>query len=247
MLLGAAPAPVNDPVADQAAHLAPRFPAPPAASAPLEPFDLSWQGGEGEVSTEPRFSGRLPEPEMAPAERGLVAKSQPPADSNEVSRAAESDRDVEPAGDPETDRDAESDRDAEPAAYVGSDGERIDASRLRVWLQGRDSPMAPFAEELVAAGIKHEVDPRLVVGIAVIESAAGKRLPPDCHNAWGWSGSGPLGLTAWPSWPASIDAFTEGLARVYDTGQVDETMARKYVPPNWERWLEVVRWAIDDI
>ncbi len=133
MLLGAAPAPVNDPVADQAAHLAPRFPAPPAASAPLEPFDLSWQGGEGEVSTEPRFSGRLPEPEMAPAERGLVAKSQPPADSNEVSRAAESDRDVEPAGDPETDRDAE------PDAYVGSDGERIDASRLRVWLQGRDS------------------------------------------------------------------------------------------------------------
>lgn len=132
-------------------------------------------------------------------------------------------------------------------AYVASDGEVIDAERVGAWLESRDSPMAPHAEELVAAGIAHEVDPRLVVGIAAIESEAGKRLPPGSHNAWGWNGSGPHGLQAWPSWSVAIDEFTEGLARVYDTDNVDETMAQKYVPPNWEHWLSTVRWVIDDI
>lgn len=139
--------------------------------------------------------------------------------------------------------------DIEPytVAYVGSDGEHIDATRLRDWLEGRNSPMAPYARELVAAGIEHDVDPRLVVGIAAMESSLGERLPPGSHNAWGWGGSGAHGLAAWPSWPVAIDAFTEGLARVYDTENVDTTMARKYVPPNWEKWLRTVRWVIDDI
>lgn len=131
--------------------------------------------------------------------------------------------------------------------YEGADGERIDPPRVRAWLEDRNSPMAPYAEELVAAGIDHDVDPRLVVGIAAIESSAGKRLPPRSHNAWGWSGSGAYGLAAWPSWPVSIDEYTQGLARVYDTDHVDETMARKYVPPNWQKWLRTVRWVIDDI
>jgi hypothetical protein len=132
-------------------------------------------------------------------------------------------------------------------AYEGADGERIDVPRIQDWLEGRNSPMAPYAEELITAGIDHDVDPRLVVGIAAIESSVGKRLPPGSHNAWGWNGSGAYGLKAWPSWPEAIDDYTEGLARVYDTDNVDETMARKYVPPNWEKWLRTVHWVMDDI
>jgi hypothetical protein len=137
--------------------------------------------------------------------------------------------------------------DASALVYEAADGERIDPERIRVWLAGRNYPLADYADELVAAGIEHGVDPRLIVGIAVIESSGGKRLPPSTHNAWGWSGNGPHGLRSWPSWPEAIDGFTEGLARVYDTDNVDERMARKYVPPNWEKWLRTVRWVIDDI
>ncbi len=131
--------------------------------------------------------------------------------------------------------------------YEGADGERIDPPRIQAWLEGRNSPMAPYAEELVTAGIDHDVDPRLVVGIAAIESSAGKRLPPGSHNAWGWNGRGAYGLAAWPSWPVAIDTYTEGLARVYDTDNVDESMARTYVPPNWQKWLRTVHWVMDDI
>ncbi len=136
---------------------------------------------------------------------------------------------------------------APPLVYETDEGEAIDPERIHVWLEDRNSPMASYAEELVAAGIEHDVDPRLVVGIAAIESSAGKRLPPGSHNAWGWNGSGPHGLQAWPSWPVAIDEFTEGLARVYDTDNVDERMARKYVPPNWQKWLRTVRWVMEDI
>jgi hypothetical protein len=134
-----------------------------------------------------------------------------------------------------------------PLVYEGADGELIDPERLRTWLAGRNYPLADYSQELVAAGIDHGVDPRLIVGIAVIESSGGKRLPPSTHNAWGWSGNGPHGLRSWSSWPEAIDGFTEGLARVYDTDNVDERMARKYVPPNWEKWLRTVRWVINDI
>jgi hypothetical protein len=137
--------------------------------------------------------------------------------------------------------------DAASLVYEGADGEHIDPERIRTWLDGRGYPLADYAEELVAAGIDHQVDPRLIVGIAVIESSGGKRLPPSTHNAWGWSGNGPHGLKSWASWPEAIDAFTEGLARVYDTDNVDERMARKYVPPNWQKWLRTVRWVMDDI
>jgi hypothetical protein len=135
---------------------------------------------------------------------------------------------------------------AEPV-YVGQDGETIDLARLRTWLEGRGSPMAPYAADLLAAGIAHDVDPRLVIGIAAIESTVGEQLPPGSHNAWGWSGDGPHGLKVWPSWPEAIDDFTERLGRLYDTTSIDERMAQTYCPPNWRKWLDTVRWVVDDI
>ncbi len=131
--------------------------------------------------------------------------------------------------------------------YVGADGEPIDVERLEVWLTDRGSPLAPYAEDLVQAGVDHDVDPRLVVGIAAIESTVGLRLPPGSHNAWGWGGDGAHGLAAWPSWPVAIDTFTERLGALYDTESVDEHMAQRYCPPNSQAWLRTVRWVIQDI
>jgi hypothetical protein len=135
---------------------------------------------------------------------------------------------------------------AEPV-YLGADGERIDVDRIRDWLDGRGSPLAPYAEDLVAAGVAHDVDPRVVLGIAGIESTVGEELPEGSHNAWGWNGDGPHGLATWDSWPEAIDDYTERLGRLYDTDNVDEDFAQTYCPPNWEKWLDTVRWVIADI
>lgn len=200
----------------------PNGPGPlPAATGPgtLERFDLSWQAS----------SGSTPADGLA-AIQGVGDEDYPAHIRRALADLRVDDLDV-----------------PEPEVFVGSDGERVDAARLERWLADRGSPMAAHAEELVAAGNRHGVDPRLVVGIAVIESSAGQRLPAGSHNAWGWHGGGSHGLAAWGSWEESIDAFTDGLARVYDTGEVDERMARTYVPPNWREWLRTVRWVIDDI
>lgn len=189
-----------------------------AGGSTLERFDLSWQASSGSAGA------------IGPGATDEATGERYPA---HIQRAL-ADLRVD-------------DLDLPDDVFVAADGERIDVPRLERWLAERGSPMAAYAEELVTAGIRHEVDPRLVVGIAVIESSAGQHLPAGSHNAWGWHGRGPHGLAAWGSWPESIDAFTEGLARVYDTDQVDERMARTYVPPNWQKWLRTVRWVIDDI
>ena len=125
--------------------------------------------------------------------------------------------------------------------YEADDGEQIDAERIESYLEGRGAPLAEQAETLVAAGVQHDVDPRLVVAIAVAESSGGERKPAGTYNAWGWSGTGPHGLHAWSSWEESIWDFTARLDELYDVDEVDADFAQTYVPPNWRWWLDTVR------
>lgn len=123
----------------------------------------------------------------------------------------------------------------EAPAYVTADDERVTVERVAAFLRAKDSPLTPFAEDFVAAGVAHEVDPRVVVAIAGIESSFGARQLG--HNAWGWGGSN---LVRWPDWPTAIDAYTEALGEAYDTSNIDESFAQTYVPPNWRHWLSAV-------
>ena len=135
-----------------------------------------------------------------------------------------------------------------PPAYVAADGEVIDAERIFGFLDGRGAPLAEHAETIVAAGIAHDVDPRVVVAIAIAESDGAKMKPAGTHNAWGWGGSGgPRGLRAWGSWEESIDAYTERLGVLYDTDNVDWEFASTYCPPNTRWWFDTVTWAIGAI
>ncbi len=136
--------------------------------------------------------------------------------------------------------------DTEPV-YETADGDRIDAARVSAFLDGRGAPLAAHAETIVAAGVAHDVDPRVVVAIAIAESNGGELLPAGSHNAWGWGGSGPRGLRAWESWEVSIDEYTERLGALYDTDDVDWDFASTYCPPNTQWWYDTVTWAIDQI
>lgn len=210
-------------------------------------------------ASNPGAAGPLPTDRPAPHARGTASPEagiDRPIDPDDVLRAATSQADASLAaaqllaGAAAASGDGESsvpDPVDAPPAYHASDGEVIDVERIRTWLENRDAPLAAYAEELVEAGITHDVDPRLVVAIATMESSAGLRLPPGSHNAWGWGGSGAHGLHHWPSWEVAIDDYTQRLGRLYDTEQVDETFARTYCPPEWRRWLETVTWVIGDI
>jgi hypothetical protein len=139
------------------------------------------------------------------------------------------------------------DGDVQPATYATADGDEISAERIHAFLDGRNAPMAELADEILEAGITHDVDPRVIVGIAIAESNAGERLPAGSHNAWGWGGSGRFGLAHWDSWDQALDTYAERLGALYDTDNVDRSFAQTYCPPNWQWWLDTVTWVIDEI
>ena len=124
----------------------------------------------------------------------------------------------------------------EAMVYVGADGERITTGRIAEYLERFGSPMAPYAEDFVAAGVRYDVDPRLIVAISALESQFGVHDGAG-HNAWGWGG----GRIGWSDWPTAIDRFTYELGARYDTDDVDEGFASTYCPPNSGRWLASVR------
>lgn len=132
-------------------------------------------------------------------------------------------------------------------AYETVDGELIDADRVFAFLDGRNAPLAAHADTIVAAGVEHDVDPRVVVAIAIAESNGAEMKPTGTHNAWGWGGSGPRGLQAWGSWEESIDDFTQRLGSLYDTDNVDWDFASTYCPPNTQWWYDTVTWAMGEI
>lgn len=125
----------------------------------------------------------------------------------------------------------------EALVYVGADGERITPARVAAFLQRQGSPLAPYADVFVEAGVEHDVDPRLVVAIAGIESVFGERQIG--HNAWGWGTYGD-NVRRFPDWPTAIRTYTAELAARYDTGSFGPAFAQRYCPPNWERWYAAV-------
>lgn len=115
-------------------------------------------------------------------------------------------------------------------SYLGRDGERITPDRIRAFLDRQDSPMSAYAKQIVAAGMKHGVDPRVLVAIAGVESSYG--VYARGHNAWGWRGG------RWRSWPQAIESFTQALASRYGslrTGRFALASSR-YCPPCGPRW-----------
>jgi hypothetical protein len=137
---------------------------------------------------------------------------------------------------------------AEQLVYVAADGTEVTPERIRRFLDGRGAPLAEHAELFVEAGLRHDVDPRVVVAISIAESNGGKMHPEGTHNVWGWGGSGgPSGLRAWASWDEAIDTYTERLGALYDTDHVDWEFASTYCPPNTQWWYDTVTWAIAQI
>lgn len=112
---------------------------------------------------------------------------------------------------------------AEQSAFISEWSARIDA-----YLEG--SPMAGQGKAFASAAWTYGVDPRWSPAIACTESSKGAACF-NPHNAWGW------GSESWGSWEEAIDAHVRGLARGYGyTISIDA--AKKYCPPNWQKWYD---------
>jgi hypothetical protein len=112
---------------------------------------------------------------------------------------------------------------------------------VRKYLEGRKSPLADYAEEIVKAADTHGIDYRLIPAISIIESSGGIHNFRS-YNAWGW------GKRNFSSWEDGIWTVTEGLARYYARGMdTPQKMSRTYCPPNAENWARKVTFVMNQI
>lgn len=116
------------------------------------------------------------------------------------------------------------------------------------YLKKHNSPLLPYAQQLLAAAEKYNVDYRLIVAIAQCESNLCKKAPPDSHNCWGFEN----GKTKFSSWEEAFDSVAKTLRKHYlDQGlTTPEQIMPKYAPPSVEKggpWAKCVNQFIEEL
>lgn len=121
---------------------------------------------------------------------------------------------------------------------------------VRQYFEKYDSPMLGTEDSLVSTARRHGVDPFLMVAIAQCESNLGKKMPPDCHNPFGW-GIHSEGTLCFNNWQQCYEAVASGLKENYgDLMHNPERMMAKYTPPSLEKggpWAKCVKQFLDEL
>ncbi|RJR16196.1 hypothetical protein C4579_00570 [Candidatus Microgenomates bacterium] len=124
---------------------------------------------------------------------------------------------------------------------------------LRQFLEGHDSPIAPYADTIVAESDKYHVDFRLITAIGMCESNVGKKMPEGSHNAFGYAiYTGQNSGAEFESWEHSISVMAKYLAeRFYAHGlTTPEQIGPIYAPPSvntGNSWARCVRTFMDEL
>lgn len=102
---------------------------------------------------------------------------------------------------------------------------------VKQYLESYNSPLTPYADEIVQVSDKYGLDYRLLPAIAQQESNLCKIIPPDTYNCWGW-GIHSAGTLGFDSFSEGIEVVAKGLKTKYiDKGYVTvEEIMSKYNP-----------------
>ncbi len=116
------------------------------------------------------------------------------------------------------------------------------------YLKKHQSPLLPYANSLLAAAEKYDVDYRLIVAIAQCESNLCKRSPPGSYNCWGFEN----GETKFLSWEQALNQVAKTLREGYlDKGlKTPEEIMPKYAPPSVDKggpWAKCVNQFINEL
>lgn len=119
---------------------------------------------------------------------------------------------------------------------------------IKKYLEAHNSPLLPYADELLAASEKYDVDYRLIVAIAQCESNLCKKSPPGSFNCWGFEN----GVTKFLSMEQALNQVAKTLREDYlDEGlETPEEIMPKYAPPSVEKggpWAYCVKQFIDEL
>lgn len=103
-------------------------------------------------------------------------------------------------------------------------------NRLQRFLEGYESPLAPYAFDIVWFADKYDIDWRLIPAISGVESTFGKNIPKNSFNAYGWAN----GEYFFNSWDESIEVVSKALREKYYNKGLKNiySIGRRYAPPS---------------
>ena len=110
------------------------------------------------------------------------------------------------------------------------------------------SDLLPYAQNIVDAADKYDLDYRLIPAIAMQESNLCKKAPKDSHNCWGFAIYGKKVLK-FDNYTDAINTVTKTLAIQYK-GQGLETpeqIMTKYTPGSNGSWAKSVNYFMDQL
>lgn len=126
------------------------------------------------------------------------------------------------------------------------------------YLRRYSSPMEGYGTFITAKADElaslHHLNPTyltfLIVAIGQNESNLGKKMPPDCHNMWGW-GIHKGGTLCFDSWEEGISTVMTGIATDYMVGQglkTPQEIMSRYTPhsPNGA-WAQSVSTFLEQL
>ena len=123
------------------------------------------------------------------------------------------------------------------------------ATRLRLFLESYDSPLASEAETFVAEADKNNLDWKLVAAIAGVESTFGKEIPAGSYNGWVWGiFTGASDGVHFKNWADGIAQVSEGLRTNYINRGADNIYDIGWMyAANGNSWGTHVRYFIDKL
>lgn len=103
------------------------------------------------------------------------------------------------------------------------------------------SVLAPYADDVIAAADKYEIDFRLIPAIAMQESNLCKKIIKDSYNCWGFGIYGKK-VTRFDNYNQAINTVTKTLAMQYKSKGLEtpEQIMTKYTPSSNGSWANGV-------
>jgi len=117
---------------------------------------------------------------------------------------------------------------------------------VRQFFTRYNSPLEPFAQDIVDAANAYNIDFRLLPAIAMQESNLCKKAPIDSYNCWGFGIYGKK-TTRFENYKEAIYTVTKTLSQQYKNKGLEtpEEIMKKYTPSNNGRWAYSIKFFMD--
>jgi len=119
---------------------------------------------------------------------------------------------------------------------------------VRNFFQRYNSPLTPFAQNVVDNADKYSLDYRLIPAIAMQESNLCKKAPADSYNCWGFGIYGKQ-VTKFSDYTTAIETVSKTLSQNYkDQGlETPEQIMSRYTPGSNGSWANGVNQFMDQL